>query len=75
MKKEFESVSSKRSSIDSVVKYVLNEEKRNALICKHCKWHNGLALEEEFPFISFRCGRCFKMNGPARCMIPQPTTK
>ncbi|CAL1261736.1 unnamed protein product [Larinioides sclopetarius] len=50
------------SSVDSVMKYVLNEEKENALICKHCDHHNGMALKEEFNYISFRCCRCLKLN-------------
>ncbi|GFX91596.1 tigger transposable element-derived protein 1 [Trichonephila clavipes] len=41
----------RESSVENVVKYVLSEEKENALICKYCGRHNGLALKEEFHYI------------------------
>ncbi|GFS53862.1 hypothetical protein TNIN_370701 [Trichonephila inaurata madagascariensis] len=55
----------RESSVENVVKYVLSEEKENALICKYCGRHNGLALKEEFNYISFRCCQCLKLN-PAK---------
>jgi len=36
--------------------------KRYALICKSCHSHNGMALEEEFEYISFRCAYCNYFN-------------
>ncbi|CAF2637635.1 unnamed protein product [Rotaria sp. Silwood2] len=36
--------------------------KRYALICKSCNSHNGMALEEEFEYISFRCAYCNYFN-------------
>ncbi|CAF3708315.1 unnamed protein product [Rotaria sp. Silwood1] len=35
---------------------------RYALICKSCNSHNGMALEEEFEYISFRCAYCNYFN-------------
>lgn len=37
--------------------------KRYALICKSCSSHNGMALEEEFEYISYRCAYCNFLNG------------
>ncbi|CAF3210496.1 unnamed protein product [Rotaria sp. Silwood2] len=37
--------------------------KRYALICKSCNSHNGMALEEEFEYLSFRCAYCNYFNG------------
>ncbi|GIY83443.1 hypothetical protein CDAR_221161 [Caerostris darwini] len=58
------------SSVDNVMKYVLNEEKENALICKYCDYHNGLALKEDFNYISFRCCRCLKLNKAKTITVP-----
>ncbi|UJR15161.1 hypothetical protein I4U23_002124 [Adineta vaga] len=37
--------------------------KRYALICHSCNSHNGMALEEEFEYLSFRCAYCNYLNG------------
>jgi hypothetical protein len=37
--------------------------KRYALICKSCNSHNGMSLEEEFEYLSFRCAYCNYFNG------------
>ncbi|CAF1376504.1 unnamed protein product, partial [Adineta steineri] len=36
--------------------------KRYALICKSCNSHNGMALEEEYEYLSFRCAYCNYFN-------------
>ncbi|CAF1217246.1 unnamed protein product [Adineta ricciae] len=36
--------------------------RRYALICKSCNSHNGMALEEEFEYLSFRCAYCNYFN-------------
>ncbi|KAG8181068.1 hypothetical protein JTE90_014780 [Oedothorax gibbosus] len=56
--------SSKIPSFSKLFKYFF-KEKENALICKHCRYHNGMALKEDYPYISFRCCRCLKFN-PAK---------
>ncbi|XP_015912703.1 endoplasmic reticulum junction formation protein lunapark [Parasteatoda tepidariorum] len=60
----------RESSLDTVVKYVLNEEKDTALICQFCNCHNGLALEEDYECTSFRCCRCFKLNKARSAITP-----
>ncbi|CAF0753780.1 unnamed protein product [Adineta ricciae] len=37
--------------------------KRYALICSSCNSHNGMALDEEFEYLSFRCAYCNYLNG------------
>ena len=38
---------------------------RYALICRQCQSHNGMALREEFEYVSYRCCYCHYWN-PAR---------
>ena len=38
---------------------------RYALVCSSCHSHNGMALRDEFEYISFRCAYCYHLN-PAR---------
>ncbi|XP_054708493.1 uncharacterized protein LOC129218284 [Uloborus diversus] len=57
----------RHSMLNDVVKYVFKEEKKNSLICKYCWCHNGMALEEEFKSLSFRCCQCFKLNKSEKC--------
>ncbi|KAK2726257.1 endoplasmic reticulum junction formation protein lunapark-B-like [Artemia franciscana] len=42
---------------------------RYALICRQCESHNGMALKEEFEFLSFRCCYCHYWN-PAKKQRP-----
>ena len=35
---------------------------RYALICQKCHSHNGMALRDEFEYISFRCAYCFHLH-------------
>ncbi|XP_059062503.1 endoplasmic reticulum junction formation protein lunapark isoform X2 [Achroia grisella] len=60
-----------RSALDKVVDYLLKEgpNHRMALICSECKSHNGMAMVEEFEFVSYVCAYCGKMN-PARKQRP-----
>lgn len=43
-----------RGLVDRLVEYVVGDGPNNryALICRHCHSHNGMALKEEFEFIS-----------------------
>ncbi|CAF0739612.1 unnamed protein product [Didymodactylos carnosus] len=43
--------------------------KRYALVCKNCYSHNGMALEEEFEYLPFRCAYCNCFN-PAKKQKP-----
>ncbi|XP_026273757.1 endoplasmic reticulum junction formation protein lunapark-A isoform X1 [Frankliniella occidentalis] len=61
-----------RSYLDRVVDYVVGDGPSNrfALICSSCDSHNGMALKEEFEYLSFRCSYCHYYN-PARKQRPQ----
>ncbi len=39
---------------------------RFALICRHCSGHNGMALQEEFEFVSYYCCYCYQFNPPRK---------
>jgi len=60
-----------RGYMDKMVEYLVGDgpSNRYALICKQCQSHNGMALREEFEFISYRCCYCFCWN-PARKQRP-----
>ncbi|KAI8495764.1 hypothetical protein Bbelb_267360 [Branchiostoma belcheri] len=60
-----------RTVFDRVVDYLVGEgpSSRFALICQQCHSHNGMALQEEFEFITFRCAYCYTLN-PARKVRP-----
>lgn len=53
-----------RSTMDRVLEYLVGDgpQNRYALICRFCHSHNGMALKEEFEYISFRCCYCYQMN-------------
>ncbi|CAH0551812.1 unnamed protein product [Brassicogethes aeneus] len=60
-----------RGVLDKMVDYLVGDGPSNrfALICKACSSHNGMALKEEFEFLSFRCCYCSVFN-PARKKKP-----
>ncbi|RZC37065.1 lunapark, partial [Asbolus verrucosus] len=60
-----------RSVLDKMVDYLVGDGPSNrfALICKNCSSHNGMALKEEFDYLSFRCCYCLAFN-PARKKRP-----
>ncbi|XP_044738646.1 endoplasmic reticulum junction formation protein lunapark-A isoform X3 [Chrysoperla carnea] len=60
-------IARERSVLDKMVEYLIGDGPNNrfALICKNCQSHNGMALREEFEYISFRCCYCYTYN-PAR---------
>ncbi len=39
---------------------------RYALICRHCSGHNGMALQEEFEYVSYYCCYCYQFNPPRK---------
>ncbi|KAF7283953.1 hypothetical protein GWI33_022778 [Rhynchophorus ferrugineus] len=53
-----------RSVLDKMVDYLVGDgpSNRYALICQKCSSHNGMALKEEFEYISFRCCYCSHFN-------------
>ncbi|XP_068621825.1 endoplasmic reticulum junction formation protein lunapark-B [Battus philenor] len=60
-----------RSALDKVVDYLLREgpNHRMALICSECFSHNGMAMIEEFEYVSYACAYCGRLN-PARKQRP-----
>lgn len=60
-----------RGYMDKIVEYLVGDgpSNRYALICRQCQSHNGMALREEFEYISYRCCYCHYWN-PARKQRP-----
>ena len=54
-----------------MVEYLVGDGPNNryALICSQCRSHNGMALRDEFEYLSFRCAYCYQLN-PARKKKP-----
>ncbi|XP_071941182.1 endoplasmic reticulum junction formation protein lunapark-like [Antedon mediterranea] len=53
-----------RGKVDKLMDFLVGDgpENRYALICKQCHSHNGMALKEEFEYLSFRCAYCNFLN-------------
>lgn len=73
-----------RSTMDRILEYLVGDgpQNRYALICKFCHSHNGMALKEEYEYVSFRCCYCYQMNlskkqrpSAPKLEIPQSTKK
>lgn len=60
-----------RGYMERLLEYVVGDgpSNRYALICRQCQSHNGMALREEFEYISYRCCYCHYWN-PARKQRP-----
>jgi len=60
-----------RGYFDQFVEYLVGDGPTNryALICRQCQSHNGMALREEFEYVSYRCCYCYYWN-PARKQRP-----
>ncbi|KAJ8704512.1 hypothetical protein PYW07_011700 [Mythimna separata] len=60
-----------RSALDKVVDFLLKDgpNHRMALICSECSSHNGMAMAEEFDYVSYVCAYCGRFN-PARKQRP-----
>ncbi|KAL4228972.1 hypothetical protein ACF0H5_012012 [Mactra antiquata] len=60
-----------RGTMDRLLEYLVGDgpQNRYALICNNCFSHNGMAMKEEFEYISFRCCYCYTIN-PARKKRP-----
>lgn len=57
-------VSQDRGVVEKLVDYIVGDgpSNRYALICSNCHGHNGMALADEFEFMSFRCCYCGYFN-------------
>ncbi|CAH0716926.1 unnamed protein product, partial [Brenthis ino] len=53
-----------RSALDKVVDFLLKDgpDHRMALICSVCQSHNGMAMAEEFEYVSYVCAYCGRLN-------------
>jgi len=62
-----------RGLTDKLIEFMIGDGPgyRYALICNHCRGHNGMALKEEFPYMAFNCCYCYQYN-PARSKRPVP---
>lgn len=60
-----------RSVTEKLVDYLIGDgpNRRFALICSSCHSHNGMALQDEFEYTSFKCAYCFTLN-KARKTLP-----
>ncbi|XP_017784250.1 PREDICTED: protein lunapark-B [Nicrophorus vespilloides] len=60
-----------RSVLQKMVEYLVGDGPYNryALICKECYGHNGMALQEEYEYMSYKCCYCQVLN-PARKKKP-----
>ncbi|KAJ6224332.1 hypothetical protein RDWZM_002877 [Blomia tropicalis] len=60
-----------RSIVEKMVDYIFTDgpSNRYALICVHCYSHNGMALADEFEYITYICAYCNAFN-PARKIRP-----
>ncbi|KAF8564721.1 hypothetical protein P879_08000 [Paragonimus westermani] len=63
-----------RSVLDRLIDALVGDgpDKRYALICRECASHNGMALQEEFEFLAFRCCYCAHFNPPRRTRLQTP---
>jgi len=59
------------STMDKIVGFLVGDGPNNryALICQNCYAHNGMALQEEFEYIDYKCAYCAFFN-PARKQKP-----
>uniref|UniRef100_A0A1B0BNG4 Endoplasmic reticulum junction formation protein lunapark n=1 Tax=Glossina palpalis gambiensis TaxID=67801 RepID=A0A1B0BNG4_9MUSC len=63
--------SNNKSIFERLVDVLIGDgpQDRFAMICKQCHGHNGMALKEEFEYMTFRCIYCNGLN-PARKSRP-----
>ncbi|XP_057655739.1 endoplasmic reticulum junction formation protein lunapark [Diorhabda carinulata] len=66
---------SNSSVLDKMVDYLVGDgpSNRYALICKKCSSHNGMALKEEFEYLSFKCCYCSHFNAARKKKASGPT--
>lgn len=57
--------------LEKMVDYLIGDGPQNrfAMICRDCLSHNGMALQEEYEYASFRCAFCGSLN-PSRKLRP-----
>lgn len=57
-----------RSIFDRMIDFMVGDgpSNRYALICCSCHGHNGMALKDEFEYVTFRCCYCNSYNPPRK---------
>jgi len=57
-----------RGVVDRLIDFFVGDgpHQRYALICRHCGGHNGMALQEEFEYVSYGCCYCYQFNPPRK---------
>ena len=57
-----------RGVLDRMMDFFVGDgpHQRYALICRHCGGHNGMALQEEFEYVSYNCCYCYQFNPPRK---------
>lgn len=62
----------KQNIMEKMMDFIISDGPSNrfAMICSSCCGHNGMALQEDFEYVSFKCAFCSTMN-PARKIRPK----
>lgn len=57
-----------RGLVDRMMDFFVGDgpNQRYALVCRHCGGHNGMALQEEFEYVSYYCCYCYQFNPPRK---------
>lgn len=60
-----------KGMLEKMVDYLIGDGPANrfAMICKNCFGHNGMVLQEEYDYASFKCAFCSTLN-PAKKQRP-----
>lgn len=62
----------KQNVMEKMMDFIISDGPSNrfAMICNGCCGHNGMALQEDFEYVAFKCAFCATLN-PARKMRPK----
>ena len=62
----------KQNVMEKMMDFIISDGPSNrfAMICNSCCGHNGMALQEEFEYVAFKCAFCGVLN-PARKLRPK----
>lgn len=62
----------KQNVMEKMMDFIISDGPSNrfAMICVSCCGHNGMALQEDFEYVAFKCAFCATLN-PARKMRPK----
>lgn len=62
----------KQNVMEKMMDFIISDGPSNrfAMICSSCCGHNGMALQEDFEYVAFKCAFCATLN-PARKIRPK----